>query len=91
VLDEVQRAPELFAILRGVIGQRRREGYRTRQLLILGFASLKLLRQSSESPAGRIAYKELTGLTAQEVKAKKRHRDQTKFSSHVVKRVSHGK
>jgi len=67
ILDEVQRAPELFAVLRGVIDRRRRRGLRTGQFLILGSASLDLLQQSSESLAGRIAYKELTGLTAEEV------------------------
>lgn len=66
ILDEIQRAPELFPILRGVIDRRRREGYRTGQFLILGSASLELLKQSSETLAGRIAYKELTGLTVPE-------------------------
>jgi len=67
ILDEVQRAPELFAVLRGVIDRRRRRGWRTGQFLILGSASLDLLRQSSESLAGRIAYTELTGLTVAEI------------------------
>lgn len=67
VLDEIHRVPELFPILRGVIDQRRREGHRTGQFLILGSASLDLLRQSSETLAGRIAYKDLSGLTIQEV------------------------
>jgi len=67
ILDEVQRAPELFAVLRGVIDRRRRRGLRTGQFLILGSASLDLLQQSSESLAGRIAYTELTGLTAEEI------------------------
>ncbi len=67
ILDEIQRIPELFAILRGVIDRRRRQGFKTAQFLILGSASLDLLKQSSESLAGRIAYKELTGLTALEV------------------------
>jgi len=56
ILDEIQRVPELFQILRGVIDRRRREGHRTGQFLILGSASLDLLTQSSESLAGRIAY-----------------------------------
>ena len=67
VLDEIQRMPELFAILRGVIDKRRQQGFRTGQFLILGSASLDLLRQSSESLAGRIAYQELTGFTALEI------------------------
>ncbi|MES2651634.1 MAG: ATP-binding protein [Bacteroidota bacterium] len=69
ILDEIQRVPELFAILRGVIDRRRREGYRTGQFLILGSASLKLLKQSSETLAGRIAYIELCGLTATEIES----------------------
>lgn len=67
ILDEIQRVPELFQILRGVIDRRRREGKRTGQFLILGSASLDLLKQSSESLAGRIAYKELSGFTVPEV------------------------
>ena len=67
ILDEVQRVPELFQILRGVIDRQRREGHRTGQFLILGSASLDLLQQASESLAGRIAYKELSGLTISEI------------------------
>lgn len=67
ILDEIQRVPDLFQILRGVIDRRRREGLRTGQFLILGSASLDLLKQSSESLAGRIAYIELSGLTVAEV------------------------
>ncbi|MVM33408.1 DUF4143 domain-containing protein [Spirosoma sp. HMF4905] len=67
ILDEIQRVPELFAILRGVIDRRRKQGYKTGQFLILGSASLDLLKQASESLAGRIAYKELSGLTATEI------------------------
>lgn len=71
ILDEIQRAPELFQILRGVIDRRRREGQRTGQFLILGSASLDLLKQSSETLAGRIAYKELSGVNALEIDAAK--------------------
>lgn len=67
ILDEIQRVPELFQLLRGIIDRRRRQGYKTGQFLILGSASLDLLKQSSESLAGRIAYKELTGLTVSEL------------------------
>lgn len=69
ILDEIQRVPELFQILRGVIDRRRRQGLKAGQFLILGSASLDLLKQSSETLAGRIAYKELPGLTASEVTA----------------------
>jgi uncharacterized protein len=59
VLDEVQRLPEIFASLRGIIDQERRRGNRAGQFLFLGSASIDLLQQSSESLAGRIAYMEL--------------------------------
>ncbi len=68
ILDEIQRVPELFSVLRGVIDRRRREGYKTSRFLILGSASLELLKQSSETLAGRIAYRELPGFTASEIK-----------------------
>ncbi len=67
ILDEVQRAPQLFAQLRGVIDQRRREGKRSAQFLLLGSATGALLQQSAESLAGRIAYLELPPLCADEV------------------------
>lgn len=67
ILDEIQRVPELFQILRGVIDKQRRQGHKTGQFLILGSASLDLLKQSSESLAGRIAYKELSGLMLSEI------------------------
>ena len=59
VLDEVQRLPEIFAPLRGIIDKERRKGNKTGQFLFLGSASIDLLQQSSESLAGRIAYLEL--------------------------------
>ena len=67
VLDEIHRAPEIFSVLRGVIDRRRRDGRRTRQFLLLGSASLDLMRQSSESLAGRLAILELTPLLVEEV------------------------
>ncbi len=66
VLDEIQRRPELFPTLR-VLADRPRKPAR---FLILGSASPNLLRQSSESLAGRIAYHELSGLTLDEVGSK---------------------
>lgn len=56
ILDEIHRVPGLFQDLRGVIDSGRRRGKRTGRFLILGSASMELLRQSSESLAGRIAY-----------------------------------
>lgn len=56
ILDEIHRVPELFPSLRGMIDQGRRKGRRIGRFLILGSASIELLRQSGESLAGRIAY-----------------------------------
>ncbi len=56
ILDEIHRVPELFQDLRGIIDQGRRRGRRTGRFLVLGSASIDLLRQSGESLAGRIAY-----------------------------------
>ena len=56
VIDEVQRKPELFTLLRALVDQRREPA----RFLILGSASPELLQQSSETLAGRIAYLELT-------------------------------
>lgn len=67
ILDEIQRVPELFQVLRGVIDRGRREGRRSGQFLVLGSATGELLRQSSESLAGRIAYRELTPLLVDEI------------------------
>jgi len=69
ILDEIQRFPELFNRLRGVIDRRRRKGLESCQFLLLGSASLDLLKQSSETLAGRIAYKELSGFNAAEIDA----------------------
>ena len=69
ILDEIQRMPDLFRVLRGQIDERRRRGRRARHFLLLGSASDALLRQSSESLAGRIIYTELPGLDALEVEA----------------------
>ena len=67
ILDEVQRMPEIFSILRGVIDQRRRQGESSGQFLLLGSASGVLLQQSSESLAGRVAQVELTPFQAREI------------------------
>lgn len=69
VLDEIQRAPKLFEVLRGVIDERKRNGKSTGHFLILGSASQELLQQSSESLAGRIIYIELSGFNLMEVGA----------------------
>lgn len=67
ILDEVQRKPELFAFIRSQIDKNRRNGRKYGQFLLLGSASEKLLRQSSESLAGRVSYQELTPFLVDEV------------------------
>lgn len=67
VLDEVHRAPQLFRELRGIIDERIRQGEASGQFLILGSASMELLRQSGESLAGRIGHLELGPLDVREV------------------------
>ena len=67
ILDEIHRLPELFQALRGIIDRGRRKGKGLGRFLILGSASIDLLRQSGESLAGRIAYLDLTPLFALEV------------------------
>ena len=70
VIDEVQRRPDLFPILR-VLADRRPLPAR---FLVLGSASPDLIRQSSESLAGRIAYHDLGGLGLHEVGFHRLHR-----------------
>jgi hypothetical protein len=67
ILDEIHRTPGIFQALRGVIDRRRRRGIKAGQFLVLGSASMDLLRQSAETLAGRIAYLELTPFMAPEV------------------------
>lgn len=63
ILDEIQRRPDLFPVLRALIDRKRRPG----RFLILGSASPELLRQSSETLAGRITFLELTPFLFTEV------------------------
>lgn len=62
IIDEIQRKEELFPILRGLVDQKK-----SRRFLILGSASRDLIRQSSETLAGRIRYIELTPFSYWEV------------------------
>jgi hypothetical protein len=75
ILDEIHRMPALFDTLRGVIDRGRRKQKGKGRFLILGSASVDLLRQSSESLAGRIAYIEMTTLTALEIADDRTARD----------------
>tara|TARA_R110000868_G_scaffold154618_4_gene380702 strand:+ start:925 stop:2097 length:1173 start_codon:yes stop_codon:yes gene_type:complete len=59
ILDEVQRLPHIFKDIRSIIDTERRKGNKTGLFIFLGSASIELLKQSSESLAGRISYLEL--------------------------------
>lgn len=63
ILDEVQKFPALFPVLRGIIDTNRMAG----RFILLGSASPDLIRDSSESLAGRIAYVELRPFTFEEI------------------------
>ncbi len=67
VLDEIQRQPELFPLLRSLVDLQTRQGNPSGHYLVLGSSSLELLRQSSESLAGRITYIELSPFTVSEL------------------------
>lgn len=69
ILDEIHRIPELFQPLRGLIDQGRRSGHGVGRFLMLGSASIDLLRQSGESLAGRIEYVDMGPLNILEVGA----------------------
>jgi predicted AAA+ superfamily ATPase len=62
-LDEIQRIPEIFPVLRSVMDENKRNG----QFIILGSASPDLIKQRSETLAGRISYFELTPFLLKEV------------------------
>ncbi len=66
VLDEIHRVPELFQVLRGIIDDRIRDGEPAGHFLVLGSASMDLMRQSGESLAGRIGYLALDPLDIRE-------------------------
>lgn len=67
VLDEIHRAPGLFPVLRGLIDRARRTGRGHGLYLLLGSASLDMLRQSGETLAGRVSYLELQPFDVLEV------------------------
>lgn len=73
ILDEIQRAPDLFMTLRGLIDKNRRANRQGEQFLLLGSASMDLMRQSSESLAGRISYMELGGFNILEAQHDRSH------------------
>ena len=69
ILDEIHRVPELFPEIRGIIDRGRRRGKKTGRFLILGSASIELLRQSGESLGGRIEYVDLEPINALEAQS----------------------
>ena len=75
ILDEIHRLPELFQTLRGVIDKGRRKQRGKGRFLILGSASIDLLRQSGETLAGRIAYIDLGPLSPLEIEDKRPARE----------------
>lgn len=69
IIDEIQRRPELFPALRVILDKHNKAKY-----LILGSASRDLIKQSSESLAGRISYMEIGGFSIEHVNEDKRDR-----------------
>ena len=67
ILDEVHRVPNLFDSLRGSIDRGRQQGVRSGRFLLLGSASMVLMKQSGETLAGRVAHVELPPIGAMEV------------------------
>ena len=67
ILDEVQRLPNLFQILRGLIDEGKRKNLKHTRFLLLGSASIELMKQAGESLAGRVAHLELSGFNAHEL------------------------
>jgi predicted AAA+ superfamily ATPase len=67
ILDEIHRVPEIFQELRGIIDERRRQGNKSGQFLMLGSAAIELLNQSSETLAGRIEYVKMGTLNLLEI------------------------
>ena len=67
IMDEIHRAPGVFEALRGIIDENRLAGVRSGQFLLLGSASLDLMRQSSETLAGRVSYMDISPIHTQEV------------------------
>lgn len=75
ILDEIHRMPQIFESLRGIIDKGRRLGKGKGRFLILGSASIDLLKQSSESLAGRISYIDMAPLSVLEAGKERRDRE----------------
>ncbi len=68
IIDEVQRQPDLFRLLRGLVDIRKRAGETSAQFLLLGSASRDLIQHSSETLAGRIRFLELSPFSVLEAR-----------------------
>jgi len=66
IIDEIQRMPSLFALLRALVDIKRQAG----RFILLGSASPSIIKNSSESLAGRISYNELTPFSWLEISDK---------------------
>jgi len=75
ILDEIHRVPGLFPVLRGLIDRARRKGDAKGLYLLLGSASLDLLKQSGETLAGRVSYMELDPFDILEIGSSASDRD----------------
>lgn len=69
ILDEIHRVPQLFPVLRGLIDSAKRNGNKSALYLLLGSASLDLLKQAGETLAGRISYLALNQFDVTEIAA----------------------
>ena len=69
ILDEVHRVPQVFDSLRGSIDRGRQMGCKSGRFLLVGSASMALMKQSGESLAGRVAFVELSPVGANEISA----------------------
>lgn len=67
IIDEIQRKPDLFRVLRSLVDIRKRTGERAGHFLLLGSASRDLLQHSTETLAGRIRYLELSPFSIPEI------------------------
>jgi len=70
IIDEIQRMPELFPLMRALVDRKRSGG----RFLILGSASPDMIKRASESLAGRIVYHELSPFTLEEIGTKRAER-----------------
>lgn len=74
ILDEIHRMPDIFRELRGLIDSGRQRNIKSNRFLILGSGSIDLMKQSSESLAGRIANVELSVLNLLEIEDSQREK-----------------